>query len=348
MEPGPELEATFREILRHEVILVPSGDDEWRSATSAPSSNARIFQRSSRASSDAPTRSTSERPPRLEPAHHLRRPGWVSGRPNSRSRWLDACSTGIDDGVWLVDLAMLVSAETIPHEVLTRLGLREQPDLNPVTSLATLLEQRTLLLVLDNCEHLVDATADLVQTLLCSCPSLSVLATSRELLNCDSEQACSVPSLHTPHPDNAAPIELLLEHDAVTLFVERARKARRSFALTPENARAVTELCCSARWPRAPSRRRLQQCPGSARVGTGCRYRPLPRAGRHLVALLVAPGIAHGESNLARPRSRICRWQHMDARPRALREGPPCCHSRRQWRSRDGLHRGVGALHPNR
>ena len=240
MEPGPELEATFREILRHEVIPVRSGDGEWRSATSSRRTNIPAELSSFIGRADQ----INEVSDLLASNRHITLvgPGGI-GKTRLALQVARRVLDRYDDGVWLVDLAMLVAAETIPHEVLTRLGLREQPDLTPVTSLATLLEQRNLLLVLDNCEHLVDATAELVQTLLCSCPSLSVLATSREQLNCDSEQAWSVPSLDTPHPDNAAPIELLLEHDAVTLFVERARRARRSFTLTPENARAVTELC---------------------------------------------------------------------------------------------------------
>lgn len=243
MEPGPELEATFREILRHEVIPVRSADGEWRSTASAASSR-RTNLPAELSSFIGRADQINEVSDLLASNRHITLvgPGGI-GKTRLALQVARRVLDRYDDGVWLVDLAMLVAAETIPHEVLTRLGLREQPDLTPVTSLATLLEQRNLLLVLDNCEHLVDATAELIQTLLCSCPSLSVLATSRERLNCDSEQAWSVPSLDTPHPDNAAPIELLLEHDAVTLFVERARKARRSFMLTAENARAVTELC---------------------------------------------------------------------------------------------------------
>jgi predicted ATPase/DNA-binding SARP family transcriptional activator len=243
MEPGPDLQATFREILRHEVAPPRSGGidtppltstaTKWRTNLSAELSTF-IGRRAQIA--DVSELLASNRQVTLVGPGGI---GKTRLAIQVARRHLDA----YHDGVWLVDLATVVEAETLPYEVLTWLGFREQPDSTPVASLVAALEQRRLLLVLDNCEHLVDAAAEIVQTLLRSCAHLSILATSRERLNCDGEQAWSVPSLDTPNPERNAPIEVLLEHDAVMLFVERARRARRSFVLTEANARAVTQLC---------------------------------------------------------------------------------------------------------
>ena len=143
----------------------------------------------------------------------------------------------------MVDLATVIDAETLAPQILTWLGFRDMPDLTPETSLVSVLEHRHLLLVLDNCEHLVDPTAALVQVLLRVCRHLSILVTSRERLNCDGEQAWPVPPLEIPNWELDLSLERLLEHDAVCLFVERTRKARPSFALTAGNARAVRQLC---------------------------------------------------------------------------------------------------------
>jgi predicted ATPase/DNA-binding SARP family transcriptional activator len=243
MEPGPDLQATFREILRHEVAPPHSGGVDTPSPTSIatkgrtnlPAELSTFIGRRAQIAEVSDLLASNRQVTLVGPGGI----GKTRLAIQLARRLLDA----YHDGVWLVDLAAVIEAETLPYEVLTRLGFREQPDSTPVASLVAVLEQRQLLLVLDNCEHLVDATAELVQTLLRSCAHLSILATSRERLNCDGEQAWSVPSLDTPNQEQNAPIEVLLEHDAVVLFVERARRARRSFVLTADNARAVSQLC---------------------------------------------------------------------------------------------------------
>ena len=104
------------------------------------------------------------------------------------------------DGVWLVELAALTDAVLVPQTAAAVFGLRETPAEPIATALATTLRGRSLLLVLDNCEHLLDACARLVDALLRACPELRVLATSREALGITGEMAWRVPSLPVPDP----------------------------------------------------------------------------------------------------------------------------------------------------
>src|SRR5262249_45398718 len=105
------------------------------------------------------------------------------------------------------------------------------------------LGSRQLLLVLDNCEHLVDACATLVSAILRSCPRIVILTTSREPLRVDGEVAWRVPSLAMPPDDVLLAVSEPAGFDAVHLFVERARDFRRDFRLTPQTAPAVVAIC---------------------------------------------------------------------------------------------------------
>ena len=102
------------------------------------------------------------------------------------------------DDVWLVELAPLADPTLVPQAVAAALGIREQHHQTTTDTLIASLRLRRLLLLLDNCEHLIDACAELVETLLTSCPGLTVLATSRELLSVPGETAWRVPSLVVP------------------------------------------------------------------------------------------------------------------------------------------------------
>src|ERR1700694_2932933 len=105
------------------------------------------------------------------------------------------------DGAWLVELATLVvDSALLPSAVAMSLGLRERPGLSPLMILIEHLQPKRLLLVLDNCEHLVASSAQLIETLLRACPGLRVLATSREPLGVAGEIAWRVPSLSLPWP----------------------------------------------------------------------------------------------------------------------------------------------------
>ena len=148
---------------------------------------------------------------------------------------------GFPDGVWLVELATLDEPAMLPSVVAAALCVREQPG-TCVPDLARALETRDLLVVLDNCEHLVDASAELVHRLLRACPKLRVLATSRQSLGVAGETTWRVPSLSVPVP-SAAGTDEIAASEAVRLFVDRASAQRPGFVLTDRTAGAVAEIC---------------------------------------------------------------------------------------------------------
>src|SRR6266545_2324274 len=149
------------------------------------------------------------------------------------------------DGVWLVDLSPLRDPALVPQTIANVLGLREPARNSFVDTLADYLRPRSALLVLDNCEHLVSACAQVAQVLLRSCPRLRILATSREVLGSSGEITWRVPSLSLPPaPTVAEPsLELLTSSDAVRLFLERAIAVQSGFTITDQNAYAVGEIC---------------------------------------------------------------------------------------------------------
>jgi predicted ATPase/DNA-binding CsgD family transcriptional regulator len=147
------------------------------------------------------------------------------------------------DGAWLVELAAATEPMSVPRLVAASLQIRPQPDVPPLDALLTSLRPRRLLLALDNCEHLIDSCAALVDALLRACPGVHVLATSREPLSIAGEVAWRVPSLAAPPPDFAGSAGELAPFAAVALFVERGRAALPGFRLTPHNAVAVAQIC---------------------------------------------------------------------------------------------------------
>jgi predicted ATPase/DNA-binding CsgD family transcriptional regulator len=147
------------------------------------------------------------------------------------------------DGVWLVELAPLQDPELVPQAVVAALGMRDATSTRPLVALAEFLGHRQTLLVLDNCEHLIDASAALADTLLRRAPELRILVTSRQPLGVPGEHIFAVQPLPTPDPDGPLPpAEALARYDAVALLFERAQAAEPSFAITPDNAEAVTRL----------------------------------------------------------------------------------------------------------
>jgi predicted ATPase/DNA-binding CsgD family transcriptional regulator len=150
---------------------------------------------------------------------------------------------GLEDGVWLVELAPLADPPLVPQAVASTLGIREQPGRSLTETLSDYLRTRTLLLVLDNCEHLIEACATLVEALLRSCPELRVLATSREALGITGEVTWPVPSLSLPDVRRLPNIESLPQYEAARLFVERAVAVKPAFALTEQNAASVAQIC---------------------------------------------------------------------------------------------------------
>jgi predicted ATPase/class 3 adenylate cyclase/DNA-binding CsgD family transcriptional regulator len=134
------------------------------------------------------------------------------------------------DGVWYVDLAPITDPELVPVAVARALGLPDQPGRSTMDSLLRFVRDRELLVVLDNCEHLLDASAALVVAVLSGAARLTVLATSREAIGVAGEVGWRVASLS-------------LEGEAIELFTDRARHARPDFTLTDDNAAAVAEIC---------------------------------------------------------------------------------------------------------
>ena len=145
------------------------------------------------------------------------------------------------DGVWFVDLAPIRDPSLVPNATGHALGIREESG-KPITqSLCEHLREHKLLIVLDNCEHLIYACAGLADGLLKRIPELKILATSREALHIQGEQTYPVLPLRVP--DRKAGADALLRSDAVQLFVERARLQKPDFTVTDDDAPAVAELC---------------------------------------------------------------------------------------------------------
>jgi predicted ATPase/DNA-binding SARP family transcriptional activator len=147
------------------------------------------------------------------------------------------------EGVWLVELAPLADPALAPQTVATALGVQEAPSQPLLQTLVEQLRPRQLLLVLDNCEHVVGACAQLAEGLLQRCPRLRVLATSREALGIAGETRYRVPSLSVPEGQRPAALEELGQYEAVRLFLERAGAVQPGFRLTPANAPGVAEVC---------------------------------------------------------------------------------------------------------
>jgi predicted ATPase/DNA-binding CsgD family transcriptional regulator len=147
------------------------------------------------------------------------------------------------DGVWLVELAPLSDEELVPKAVAEALEVPERPVEPLADTLAEVLSSRELLLILDNCEHLLEATARLVDLLLDSSPRLRILATSREALGVEGEVRWAVPPLSVPESRGRPSLEELESYESARLFIERARGRDPSFSLSPHSALAVAEIC---------------------------------------------------------------------------------------------------------
>jgi non-specific serine/threonine protein kinase len=147
------------------------------------------------------------------------------------------------DGIGWVELASLTNPELVPQSVAGALGVREVPDESFYDTLTRTFRYSHLLLVLDNCEHLVAATAQLCEQLLSSCPHLKILVTSREALSIGAEYVRLVPPLTIPQSELWDAVPTLLEFEAVRLFVDRAQLVKPGFSITNKNAPAIRQIC---------------------------------------------------------------------------------------------------------
>jgi len=136
----------------------------------------------------------------------------------------------VSDGIWYVDLAPITDPDLVPVAAARAFGLPDQPGRSTMDMITRFVADRQMLVVLDNCEHLLDATSALIVELLAACPRLTLLATSREPIGVAGEVSWRVPSLS-------------LTDEAIELFTDRARHARADFAVTDDNATTVTEIC---------------------------------------------------------------------------------------------------------
>lgn len=146
------------------------------------------------------------------------------------------------DGVWFVELAALHDPQLLPHTVANTLELR-QVSADPAADLAAYVEEKRLLVVLDNCEHLTDACAVLASKLLAAAPGLRILATSRHVLGVEGEQILSVPPLSTPDAEAEVVADDPTHYESVTLFLDRAAAVAPGFTMGAGNRAAVLDLC---------------------------------------------------------------------------------------------------------
>ncbi|MCB0729177.1 MAG: tetratricopeptide repeat protein, partial [Ignavibacteriae bacterium] len=160
-----------------------------------------------------------------------------------------AMQTGADmiddfaNGVFLVELAHVTDPVLIPLTIMNSLGIKEETEKTPDESLIMYLKNKELLIILDNCEHLVIHCAKLTELLLTSCPDLKVIATSREAMNCQGEHTFRLPSLSLPDVNVDNTPEQLTQYEAVRLFIERALSVNPAFRVNNDNAPALAQIC---------------------------------------------------------------------------------------------------------
>lgn len=144
-------------------------------------------------------------------------------------------------GVWFIPLDSLSDRSRVPHTVASVFDIQESAD-QPINEvLKDVLRQKTVLLILDNCEHLVDACAQLIKTLLENCPNLKILTTSREILKTEGEATYYLSPLSIPKGNIS--LEKIAEYESIQLFVERATLALPTFQLSKENVQFIMEIC---------------------------------------------------------------------------------------------------------
>jgi predicted ATPase len=163
-----------------------------------------------------------------------------SGKTRLAHQATEDLSEAYEDGVAWVGLVGVGGPSSLPQTLLAAMGISSGPDQSMLETLGTTLAAREMLIVLDNCEHIADACAELVTALLGACPAISFLATSRTALNVQGEHIWPVPPMS--HPTGRADEETLTEYDAVNLFVARARQIRPDFGLNESNQEGVIQI----------------------------------------------------------------------------------------------------------
>ena len=159
---------------------------------------------------------------------------------------LQAAADALDrwpEGVWWVDLAPVTDQVTLGQALAEALGVRQVSGHSALKAAVAHLSTRRALVLLDNCEHVLDDAAEAVQALLKGCPEATILVTSRAPLDLPAETTWRVPSLSLPDPEASEPLRAVAESDAARLFIERATKVRPDFTVTDATAPALAEIC---------------------------------------------------------------------------------------------------------
>ena len=169
-------------------------------------------------------------------------PGGV-GKTRLSLKVIEQILSKYPDGVWLVELAPILDPLLVPRTTAMAIGLRDEPQRPVIDMLCDYLRYKKMVLVLDNCEHLVDACARMVDRILHATPDMRILATSREALGIEGEVIYPIPSLELPDMSNLPSLEILSQYEAVKLFIHRAAFAVPTFTVTNANAPALAQVC---------------------------------------------------------------------------------------------------------
>jgi non-specific serine/threonine protein kinase len=146
------------------------------------------------------------------------------------------------DGVWLVELASSLDPQLVPRTTAIAIGLRDEPQRPVIDMLCDYLHEKKMLILLDTCEHLVDACARMADRILHAAPNTRILASSREALGIGGEVTYRVPSLGLPDISHLPSVESLDQYEAVKLFIDPATRAVPDFMVTNENAPALAQV----------------------------------------------------------------------------------------------------------
>lgn len=160
-----------------------------------------------------------------------------------------ALQTGADmidefaNGVFIAELASVKDPDFLVQTILNSLGVKEEAGKSPEETLSNYIKDKSILIILDNCEHLINECADTAEMLLSKSQKLKIIATSREALNCLGEQTYRLPPMLLPDPSSNTTPEMLTQYESVRLFIERALSVNSNFRLNENNAQALAEIC---------------------------------------------------------------------------------------------------------
>jgi len=147
------------------------------------------------------------------------------------------------NGVFIAELASVKDPDFLVQTILNSLGVKEEAGKSPEGTLTNYIKDKNILIILDNCEHLINECADTAEMLLSKSQKLKIIATSREALNCLGEQTYRLPPMLLPDPSSNTTPEMLTQYESVRLFIERALSVNSNFRLNENNAQALAGIC---------------------------------------------------------------------------------------------------------